>query len=89
MLANGNSKAPKWLLKAMPREIEIIGDIDICKTMGWTFTELDDQPFFEVQVLRRWLHTVDQAQGLARKRAEKKAAPRGRGRRPRRRGRRR
>ena len=65
----------------MGPECAIISDIDICKKMGWTFTELDAQPFFEVEVLRKYLKVEEEAQELARKKQKKKAKSRGRGRR--------
>ena len=45
----------------MGEEVGIIQDLELCRKMGWTLTELGEQPFFSVQVARQWLET--QAQG--------------------------
>ena len=41
----------------MGEELEIIDDLELCRKMGWTLTDLGEQPFFSVQVARKWLDT--------------------------------
>ena len=43
MMANGDSKYPDWMHDEMPDALDTISDINLCKYMGWTFDQLDEQ----------------------------------------------
>ena len=83
-MANGGSKYPRWLVDEMGDELRVIEDIELCRKMGWTLTELDEQPLYEVQVARQWLEAQAEGEKLRMeklKKQQKKRARRGRGRR--------
>ena len=58
----------------MGEELEIINDLELCRRMGWTLTELGEQPFFSVQVARKWLDTQAAGEKLGVEKRKKEQA---------------
>ena len=56
----------------MGEEVAIIQDLELCRKMGWTLTELGEQPFFDVQVARQWLQTQAEGEKLRMEKQQKK-----------------
>ena len=92
MMANGDSKYPDWMHDEMPDALDTISDINLCKYMGWTFDQLDEQYSRhpdKVTVLANYINAESDAARMRQEKAKKASKQRGRGaRRARRRGRR-
>ena len=78
MLANGDTKYPPWLEEEMAGELAVISDINICKYMGWTLTDLWEQPMREVAILTQYINVEQEAAKMRREKAEREAKSRGR-----------